>query len=148
MKRMSLTILILLMVFAMACKESSDTPASKGSESDAGMTQSAPASSESLAVQPSPVMNPYETAVESATAPGMNPPHGQPNHRCDIAVGAPLSSPPGTVQALPNSPQQNIPAQTANTTTAPGMNPPHGQPNHRCDIAVGAPLNSPIVKPK
>jgi len=27
------------------------------------------------------------------TAPGMNPPHGEPNHRCDIAVGAPLKSP-------------------------------------------------------
>ena len=25
-----------------------------------------------------------------ATAEGMNPPHGQANHRCDIAVGAPL----------------------------------------------------------
>ena len=24
------------------------------------------------------------------TAPGMNPPHGQPGHKCDIAVGAPL----------------------------------------------------------
>lgn len=26
------------------------------------------------------------------TKPGMNPPHGQPGHRCDIAVGAPLNS--------------------------------------------------------
>lgn len=25
----------------------------------------------------------------------LNPPHGQPNHRCDIPVGAPLNSPPG-----------------------------------------------------
>lgn len=38
------------------------------------------------------------TTVTSAAAPaeatptpeGMNPPHGQTNHRCDIAVGAPL----------------------------------------------------------
>ena len=27
------------------------------------------------------------------TKPGMNPPHGQEGHRCDIAVGAPLNSP-------------------------------------------------------
>jgi hypothetical protein len=33
------------------------------------------------------------------TAPGMNPPHGQPNHRCDIAVGAPLNSKPVTPAA-------------------------------------------------
>ncbi len=26
----------------------------------------------------------------TVTAPGMNPPHGQPLHRCDIAVGSPL----------------------------------------------------------
>ncbi len=29
-----------------------------------------------------------------AVAAGMNPAHGQPNHRCDIAVGAPLNSKP------------------------------------------------------
>jgi hypothetical protein len=28
--------------------------------------------------------------VPAATAPGMNPPHGQPGHDCAIAVGAPL----------------------------------------------------------
>lgn len=36
---------------------------------------------------------PSNTSVNSAggaTPAGMNPPHGQPGHRCDIAVGAPL----------------------------------------------------------
>lgn len=90
-------------------------------------------------------------AVVAATAPGMNPPHGQPNHRCDIAVGAPLNSTPqaqapqavtaGTTQ-IP-TPVTINPTQGKPVATAPGMNPPHGQPNHRCDIAVGAPLNSP-----
>jgi hypothetical protein len=67
-----------------------------------------------------------------AIAAGLNPPHGQPGHRCDIAVGAPLNSKPLPV------------AQTNATTvvTPKGMNPPHGQPGHRCDIAIGAPLNS------
>lgn len=37
-----------------------------------------------------------------ATAEGMNPAHGQPGHRCDIPVGAPLNSPPGNPpQAAP-----------------------------------------------
>jgi hypothetical protein len=90
------------------------------------------------------------------TAAGMNPPHGQPNHRCDIPVGAPLNSPPGKVPAAQGNPQQpgqpvvtqqvKPQAQPATTVTAPGMNPPHGQPGHRCDIAVGAPLSSAPAK--
>jgi len=73
------------------------------------------------------------------TAPGMNPPHGEPGHRCDIAVGAPLSTKP----AANNASQPNVvTTQQPATATPPGMNPPHGEPGHRCDIAVGAPLNS------
>ena len=34
------------------------------------------------------------TPAAVKTAPGMNPPHGQPGHRCDIAVGASLNSAP------------------------------------------------------
>ena len=105
------------------------------------------------------------TAADTKTAAGMNPPHGQPGHRCDIAVGAPLNSPPGqgaqqqASSAAPANqggflgggsaqapaqqqaaPQQAMPKQE----TAPGMqgkpNPAHGQPGHRCDISVGQPL--------
>lgn len=116
-------------------------------------------------VAPSPAaMTPVPQPGQAvATATGMNPPHGQPNHRCDIAVGAPLNSPPG--KTAPAQPAMTInPAQMkqqgtrmtpATSTpallnpgqavaTAPGMNPPHGQAGHRCDIAVGAPLNSPV----
>lgn len=84
---------------------------------------------------------------------GINPAHGQPGHRCDIAVGAPLNSAPPqgnaqqTVQVNPGQ-QQRVVTTTTTTPTkvAKGMNPPHGQPNHRCDIPVGAPLNSPAPK--
>lgn len=78
----------------------------------------------------------------ATTAEGMNPPHGEPGHRCDIAVGAPLNSAPGQ-QAAPPTIIQQQPATTTATTptqTAPGMNPPHGEPGHDCSIAVGAPL--------
>jgi len=82
---------------------------------------------------------------------GLNPAHGLPGHRCDIAVGAPLNSAPTqqgqTVQVNPNQQQQVVTTTTvAPVKTAKGMNPPHGQPGHRCDIAVGAPLNSPVAK--
>lgn len=106
------------------------------------------------------------TTADTKTAAGMNPPHGQPGHRCDIAVGAPLNSPPGqgagqtsapaaqssqsgflggNAQAQAPAQQQAAPQQQMpKQETAPGMkgkpNPAHGQPGHRCDISVGQPL--------
>jgi len=93
-------------------------------------------------------------------AQGMNPPHGEPGHRCDIAVGAPLNSEPAqsNINATPannggqgflgSGDAQATPAQPAGGqsqfVTTPGMqgkpNPAHGQPGHRCDIQVGEPL--------
>ncbi len=84
-----------------------------------------------------------------ATAKGMNPPHGEAGHRCDIAVGAPLNSPATPTKPTAKGaagPSMNVsPVTTASTNTAvtptpEGMNPPHGQAGHRCDIAVGAEL--------
>jgi hypothetical protein len=108
------------------------------------------------------------STTPAATAAGMNPAHGQPGHRCEIAVGAPLDSKPTTTtpSASPSTPTINPTTPTINNTTptitpspgAPqiqtspvptpaasgptpaGMNPPHGQPGHDCAIAVGAPL--------
>jgi hypothetical protein len=87
---------------------------------------------------PTQASNPViqSTSTSSITAAsGMNPEHGKPGHRCDIAVGAPLNSKPTAAAAKPAT-------TPAVTPVAPGMNPQHGQPGHRCDIAVGAPLNS------
>ena len=58
----------------------------------------------------------------------LNPPHGQPGHRCDIAVGSPLNSPAAN-QAPAPSPEPVV-----------RINPPHGQPGHSCDVPVGSPL--------
>jgi hypothetical protein len=101
--------------------------------------------------QNAPTMIPSEVKAVPAAA-GMNPAHGQPGHRCEIAVGAPLNSKPAApatpaAKAQPVQPVQalsQLPA--AVTKTAPGMNPAHGQPGHRCEIAVGAPLNSAPAK--
>lgn len=126
-----------------------------------------PATGSVMTANPQAAAQSYTTTPATVTtAKGMNPPHGQPGHRCDIAVGAPLNSPPGkaapakttsqsttiTPAMLQNgtltaSPGANVtttpsPATTtpAPVVTAPGMNPPHGQPGHDCAIAVGAPL--------
>lgn len=87
----------------------------------------------------------------SSNSSGMNPAHGQSGHRCDIAVGAPLNSPPGKSASVTNPGSNVIAPAIINSNapavvTKPGMNPPHGQAGHRCDIAVGAPLNSPPSK--
>ncbi|MCL9806437.1 hypothetical protein NAT51_12945 [Flavobacterium amniphilum] len=94
---------------------------------------------------------PANTGTQTQGA--LNPAHGQPGHRCDIAVGAPLNSKPAPAPAPGNKTitTQNIQAApqivSAPVKTAKGMNPPHGQPGHRCDIAVGEPLNSKPTKP-
>lgn len=122
--------------------------------------------------QNSIVANPNSgtASIPVPTAKGMNPPHGQTGHRCDISVGAPLNSPPGKTaspqmttqikqpQSVPvsvspaaiSSDGKITPAPNANSgtpailntaaATPPGMNPPHGQTGHRCEVAVGAPL--------
>ncbi|WP_309613976.1 hypothetical protein [Flavobacterium sp.] len=113
-----------------------------------------------------PTQNTTQTVTQTpvVTKAGMNPPHGQAGHRCDIAVGAPLNSPvakavtpPTTTQGKPSftttttstpNPTSTIPPigtpellkTDTPAATAPGMNPPHGQEGHSCDIAVGQPL--------
>jgi len=91
-------------------------------------------------------------AAPVTVAKGMNPSHGQPGHRCDIPVGAPLNSPvattnPSTTQVT-SKPTVTVIPSTTSTPTPKGMNPPHGQPGHRCDIPVGSPLNSPVAAAK
>lgn len=95
-------------------------------------------------------VQPQTQLVQQAqqTVPGMNPPHGQPNHRCDIPVGASLSTPvQNNTNIQPTIVTTQMPAKvsTQESAQAPvkvasGINPPHGQPGHRCDIEVGAPL--------
>lgn len=119
-------------------------------------------------VQPAQqVSMPQTTTTQMAPPPvptkaGMNPPHGQPGHRCDIAVGAPLNSPATKPVSTPTSGKPtyttttiSTPTSTSTTqpsaapailstdasaVTAPGMNPPHGQPGHVCGTPVGSPL--------
>lgn len=69
----------------------------------------------------------------------MNPAHGQPGHRCDIPVGAPLNG-GGGANAMPAKMDMNKTNTAPTTTSGKGINPAHGQPGHRCDIQVGDPL--------
>lgn len=145
MTRLKYVVLLMAISFLTACgskdeKTTPDVPASNA--------PTAPAPSQPMPANGS--VNPVPASASTA----LNPAHGQPGHRCDIAVGAPLNSP--AAQPAPAvTPVQTAPVQSApsnellprkatpvNGVSATGLNPAHGQPGHRCDIAVGAPLNS------
>ncbi|MDO4228327.1 MAG: hypothetical protein Q4C98_00790 [Capnocytophaga sp.] len=102
------------------------------------------------------IANNVQLPVTSSAGVILNPPHGEPGHRCDIAVGAPL---PNTNSATQTNykpvkdgealPQVSTGDQVAQVVSQPlvnakgeRLNPPHGEPGHRCDIPVGAPLSS------
>lgn len=86
-----------------------------------------------------------KTGQPAKTAPGMNPPHGQPGHRCDIAVGQPLNSKPVPAPApQPVQSAQNVPGPVPAappTGPKPKLNPAHGEPWHNCALKVGDPLS-------
>jgi hypothetical protein len=96
-------------------------------------------------VTTSPTTPAKTTAINVGGSSAPNPAHGQPGHRCDIAVGAPLNS-PATVPTQPKMSQAvaatPAPSAAVPVSTDPNakLNPAHGQPGHDCSIAVGAPL--------
>lgn len=172
----SFSLLLLSSLVLFSCKKEEDTPTTNAKTNVVPFTQMAttPTSTATTTASNSAyvgkeekkesVMYQYKYTVvknpnaavattTTVTPPGMNPPHGQPKHRCDIPVGAPLNSPVAKTATAPKTTVvttpavatgNNVPtllATTPETTPTPeGMNPPHGQPKHRCDIAVGAPL--------
>ena len=79
------------------------------------------------------------TPVKSGDNIALNPAHGQPGHRCDISVGAPLDSKPTPVKT--NSQTSDVILDAGTTTLPKGtLNPAHGQPGHNCAVKVGQPL--------
>lgn len=125
--------------------------------------QKSSAITETPATKTPEVVNPPSSEEKSAQVV-INPPHGQPGHRCDIPVGAPLnSSPVNSTRQITGNPSTNSSSNIATNPTSPTLdnarrlnssqprnttsvknsgkiNPPHGQPFHRCDIPVGSPL--------
>ena len=147
--------LLIGLMSAFSCQEKKNIEATylKDDSTNTNVTTNSSIAKNPVITQNSTV--PSNATSLTAAASGVNPEHGKPGHRCDIPVGAPLSSPPkGGAQAKPatSTQQFNITpsqtqtitpqADTKNQNVAPGMNPPHGQPGHRCDIPVGQPLDS------
>ncbi len=124
-----LIVLLVSAPFFISCKDEVAT-----SEESINKTQEATLEQKKQALQNvAPTTN--TTSVSGDLA--MNPAHGQPGHRCDIPVGAPLNTASGSSNTTPVLNKANsVPASISGN----GINPPHGQPGHRCDIKVGDPL--------
>jgi hypothetical protein len=151
-----LSLLFVSSILLTSCKkevesQNNATPTNVVPFTEVGKQMKTEASTATQVQQTTATVNPNNAVATSGpVAAGMNPAHGQPSHRCDIPVGAPLNSPPASTASKPVVQQQSqpVPAAAVTTTSTPvattptpeGMNPPHGQTNHRCDIAVGAPL--------
>ncbi|TDN88079.1 hypothetical protein DET49_10929 [Salegentibacter sp. 24] len=85
--------------------------------------------------QTNPTTQMNNTSANAEETPDVNPPHGQPGHRCDMPVGASLTEANNTQPEMTTSPirvRQDKPAK----------NPPHGEPFHDCSIPVGGDLKS------
>lgn len=94
------------------------------------------------------------STIDMASVQGdvkLNPAHGEPGHRCEIPVGAPLdgSGANGTSITIPEPSTAPVgsPVTTpiTNPTTSPAtgsgkLNPAHGEPGHDCAVPVGSPL--------
>lgn len=119
------------------------------------------AAQQTIVTQPTNI-EPAILTPKTVIAKGMNPPHGEAGHRCDITVGAPLNSAPAAAKPAAGSGAANIapmsvptknssivpalqntsistPAKTATGFTGK-INPAHGQPGHDCKVAVGQTL--------
>ena len=93
MKKLFFALLTVFTVFVIGCNSSETTE----SATDANSTTTAPAETPTKPAEVAPpIYNPGQieatpsTTVTPSGDAKLNPPHGEPGHRCDIAVGAPL----------------------------------------------------------
>jgi hypothetical protein len=86
--------------------------------------QEKPAPSSTEPAQPLETETEQPSAEQNNTEVMRNPPHGEPNHRCDIPVGAPLDSPPAnTNRQTTNNQAQATSSQNINTAPDIANNP-------------------------
>lgn len=98
---------------------------------------------------------PVVDMVMEAEAPAsvlLNPAHGEPGHRCEIPVGAPLDGsgqasntatmppPAPTVVSPVADPMMAAPVTSPVAGGSGRLNPAHGEPGHDCAVPVGSPL--------
>lgn len=130
-----------------ACSNNGDavneTPVESASQEVVAPISSTPVLTDSVSTETPQEVNlsaPEASAPASGSDVALNPPHGQPGHRCEIPVGAPLD---GSAAAAPQAAPQGVTTPTPifnNQSSDVKINPPHGQPGHSCAVPVGSPL--------
>ncbi|WP_158961869.1 hypothetical protein [Myroides fluvii] len=154
MKNYLVALSTLLLLGLTACKDTGKAPSNVTIDGATTEQTATPTDGQATPGQSTPA-----TANEGAVASNINPAHGQPGHRCDIPVGAPLDTPPGGGNAMQAAPQPATSGQgqpflvnddaknriiqeqgKPATANSGKINPPHGQPGHSCETPVGQPL--------
>ena len=118
MKKSCIYAAFLLAMAGMACKSDppvTAAPATSANPAESTSSEAAATPAPDIAASPSiaqpasgvvasPALTPAAPQTQAAPATAstgsgkLNPAHGQPGHRCDIAVGAPLDSKPAAKQ--------------------------------------------------
>lgn len=91
-----------------SCKKTEEAPASTEQKTETTATEK-PAAKDASNITTTPAPAATQTATPAGQPPKLNPPHGQPYHRCEIAVGAPLDGSAPAQGATPAPAQQNAP---------------------------------------
>jgi hypothetical protein len=107
----STSILLFLLgssLFFTSCKKTEEAPASTEPKTETTASET-PAANDASKITTTPAPAATETATPARQPPKLNPPHGQPFHRCEIAVGAPLDGSAPAQGASPAPVQQNAP---------------------------------------
>ena len=95
-------------LFFISCKKTEEAPASTEQKTETTATEK-PAANDASKITTTPAPSATQTATPAGQPPKLNPPHGQPYHRCEIAVGAPLDGSTPAQGASPAPVQQNAP---------------------------------------
>ncbi len=140
-------IILMIRICFLLCASASLLACNSGIDQKMSEQQPAPSLQNSAQPAAPTTAQPASTSAPSTATGAVNPPHGQPGHNCDIAVGAPLSGATAPAQngtVAPAGQPSGQPALTVQPGTgAPAnvrLNPPHGQPGHNCAVEVGKPL--------
>ena len=119
MKHILALITVFTLLILISCGPAKQDPGKTQQVPAMPQNQEQPTSADVEPNQPVEAETAEQPLVEQQNAEVMlNPPHGEPYHRCDIPVGAPLDSPPANTNRQTTTPQvQAGPSPNINTAT-------------------------------
>lgn len=127
-------------LFFTSCKKTEEIPVATEQKTEANAPET-PAVNDAANITTTPAPAASEAATTAEQPPKLNPPHGQPYHRCEIAVGAPLDGSAPAQGATPAPVQQNAPKSFFKTVQT------EQQTNPVQPVASAPATQAPQVKP-